>query len=29
VGYIAGRDESARSLAGKQLLQFLKVKFEQ
>lgn len=29
VGYIAGRDETARSLAGKQLLQFLKVKFEQ
>ena len=28
VGYISGRDETARSLAGKQLLQFLKVKFE-
>lgn len=28
VGYISGRDESARSLAGKQLLQFLKVRFE-
>ncbi|MEG0147898.1 MAG: dienelactone hydrolase family protein [Comamonas sp.] len=28
VGYISGRDETARSLAGKQLMQFLKVKFE-
>ena len=28
VGYISGRDETARSLANKQLLQFLKVKFE-
>ena len=29
VGYMAGRDETARSLANKQMLQFLKVKFEQ
>lgn len=28
VGYIAGRDETARSLAGKQMLQFLKARFE-
>ncbi len=28
VGYIAGRDESTRSLASKQLLQFLKARFE-
>ena len=28
VGYASGRDETARSLAGKQLLQFLKAKFE-
>ncbi len=28
VGYIAGRDESARSLGSKQLLQFLKARFE-
>ncbi|MEX8194336.1 dienelactone hydrolase family protein [Comamonas guangdongensis] len=28
VGYISGRDETARSLAGKQLLQFLKARFE-
>ena len=27
VGYISGRDETARSLASKQLLQFLKAKF--
>lgn len=29
VGYLAGRDETARSLANKQLLQFLKVKLVQ
>lgn len=27
VGYISGRDETARSLAGKQLLQFLRARF--